>query len=252
MNDRIGGLRSALLIPLAFCVLTGCRQQMAHQPAYRPLEPSSFFADGRSARPLIEGTVPRGDLRLGPFYTGRKPAGEIDALKAAALVAHPDLPTTAAFATVDEDYAVYLEVLPFPSAQLGAMARRGQERFDIYCSPCHDRVGTGRGMIVRRGFTPPPSFHADAKDPTADLSRGFLLRKKQVTLTKAPVGYFFEVITNGFGAMPSYRKQVPPDDRWAIVTYIRVLQFSQAARLGDVPGASEREALLLLKKEGPR
>jgi mono/diheme cytochrome c family protein len=222
----------ATLLALAVVVLglAGCRQQMAHQPAYRPLEPSSFFADDRSARPLVDGTVARGQLRLGPFYTGRKPAGEIDALKAATLVANPNLPTTAAFANVDEDFAAYLTVFPFAPEQFGDMARRGQERYNIYCSPCHDRVGTGHGMIVRRGYVKPPSFHTDR-------SRGFHLRKKEVNLRDAPVGYYFEVVTNGFGAMPSYRKQVPPEDRWAIITYIRALQLSQDIRPAELPAA---------------
>jgi hypothetical protein len=214
---------------------------MAHQPAYRPLEPSPFFADDRSARPLVDGTVARGELRLGPFYTGRKPADVTGAVKAATLIANPEVPTAVGYANVDEHHAAYLDVLPFAPDQLGPMSRRGQERFNIYCTPCHDRVGTGHGMIVHRGYVAPPSYHTD-------LSRGFLLRKKKVRLTEAPVGYFFEVITNGFGAMPSYRKQVPPNDRWAIVTYIRVLQFSQNAGLDDVPPA---ERLKLLAKKGP-
>jgi mono/diheme cytochrome c family protein len=213
---------------------------MAHQPAYRPLEPSSFFPDDRSARPLVEGTVARGHLQLGPFYTGRKPAGEIAALKVATLVGNPNVPTGAAFANVDEDLAAYLVALPFAAADLGKMARRGQERYNIFCAPCHDRTGSGNGMIVRRGYTPPPSFHGD-------LSRGFQLRKKEVKLRDAPVGYYFDVVTNGFGAMPSYRKQVPADDRWAIITYVRALQLSQDATLADVPEPQKAE---LLKKKG--
>jgi hypothetical protein len=223
-------------LTICLLALVGCRQQMAHQPAYRPFEPSPFFKDERSARPLVEGTVARGELRLGPFYTGGKPAGEIDGVKAAALVANPNLPRAAVFSSVEEDYLAYLTVLPFAQEDLGTMARRGQDRFNIYCTPCHDRVGTGQGRIVRRGYIQPPSFHTD-------LSRGFRLRKKEVKLRDAPVGYFFEVITNGFGAMPSYRKQVPADDRWAIISYIRVLQLSQNARLDDIP-AEERTRLL--------
>jgi len=104
-----------------------------------------------------------------------------------------------------------------------ALLRRGQERFDIYCSPCHDRVGTGKGMIVQRGFKPPPSLHID--------------RLRQV-----PDAHLFDVITDGFGAMPSYAAQVPADDRWAITRYVRALQLSQNARLADVPPA-ERSRL---------
>src|SRR5260370_42568956 len=100
-------------LTLTLLVLAGCRQQMAHQPAYRPLEPSPFFADERSARPLVEGTVPRGELRLGPYFTGRKPAAEIGAVRAAALVANPQISSSAAFSSVEEDYAAYLDGLPF-------------------------------------------------------------------------------------------------------------------------------------------
>lgn len=226
-------MRNVILVVSAI-TLAGCRQQMAHQPAYRPLEPSTFFADQRSARPLVDGTVARGELRQGPFFTGRKPAGEIGALEGAALIANPDLPGAAVFGSVEADYRAYLDALPFAPEKLPSMARRGQERFNIFCSPCHDRAGTGHGMIVERGYMQPPSYHAD-------VSRGLLLRKKSVKLPDVPVGYYFEVITNGFGAMPSYRKQVPPADRWAIVAYIRVLQLSQNASLDDVADRTKLE-----------
>jgi mono/diheme cytochrome c family protein len=232
-----------LMLAMGLLALTGCRQQMANQPAYRPFQPSSFFADGRSARPLVEGTVPRGELRLGPFFTGRKPAGEATAIGAAALIANPSLPN-AAFDGVHEDHFAYLDALPFAQEKLGEAARRGQERFNIYCAPCHDRVGTGRGMIVQRGYTQPPSLHTD-------LSRGFLLRQKEVALRRAPVGYYFDVVTNGFGAMPAYGKQISPADRWAIIAYVRVLQLSQDASLEDVRDGRELQKLLS-GKEPPR
>jgi mono/diheme cytochrome c family protein len=206
---------------------------MAHQPAYRPLEPSAFFADQRSSRPLVDGTVPRGELRQGSFFTGRKPAGEVAAMEGAALIANPDLPGAALFDSAHADYRAYLDALPFAADKLASMARRGQDRFNIYCSPCHDRAGTGRGMIVERGYTQPPSYYTD-------YSRGLLLRKRTVLLPEVPVGYYFEVITNGFGAMPSYRKQVSPADRWAIIAYIRVLQLSHNARIDDVTDAATR------------
>jgi mono/diheme cytochrome c family protein len=228
---------------MGLLALAGCRQQMASQPAYRPFQPSSFFADGRSARPLVEGTVPRGALRLGPFYTGRRPAAETVVIGAAALIANPAT-SNVAFHGVQADHFAYLDALPFAQDKLGDVARRGQDRFNIYCAPCHDRVGTGRGMIVQRGYTQPPSLHTD-------LSRGFLLRQKEISLRRAPVGYYFDVVTNGFGAMPAYGKQIPPADRWAIIAYVRVLQLSQDASLEDVRDGRELQKLLS-GKEPPR
>ena len=160
-----------------------CRQDMHDQPKYKPLSPSSFFADGRSSRPVVEGTVDRGHLELDPGRTTGKAGTE--------YVANP-LPR-------NED-----------------VFRRGHERYDIYCSPCHDRVGTGQGMIVQRGFKPPQTFHQDRLRAVAD-------------------GYFVQVMTEGFGVMPSYAAQVPVDDRWSIAAWIRVLQRSQNATLADVP-----------------
>lgn len=178
-------------IALSLPFTLACRQDMQDQPKFIPLRPSSFFADGRSARPLIEGTVARGYLRADQrFYAGKD----------------GDDPTG----------AFPLEVTP-------AVLARGQERFNIYCSPCHGRIGNGLGMIVRRGLRRPPSFHIDR-------------------LRQAPVGYFFDVITNGFGAMPDYAAQIAPADRWAIIAYVRALQLSQNAKLEDVP--AERRAQL--------
>jgi hypothetical protein len=177
--------RASLLL-LSILVLTGCRQDMQDQPKYIPLRPSSFFNDGRSERPLVEGTVARGHLNADTaFYTGKVDNKPIDAF-------------------------------PFPVTR--AVLNRGQERYNIYCSPCHDRLGNGHGMIAQRGFNhpPPQSYHIDR-------------------LRQAPVGYFFDVITNGVGAMPDYAAQIDPADRWAIVAYVRVLQLSQNASLNDVP-----------------
>lgn len=162
------------------------------QPRYHTLDPSPFFADGRSARPLVEGTVPRGHLRIDELmYTGKVNGKDAD-------------------------------VFPFPITR--AVLERGQQRFNIFCTPCHDRTGNGNGMIVQRGFRHPPSYHIDR-------------------LRKAPVGHFFDVITNGFGAMYSFASRIPPKDRWAIVAYIRALQLSEGATLADVP-AAERAQLL--------
>jgi mono/diheme cytochrome c family protein len=173
---------------LALCLvcIAGCNQEMANQPKYKPYAPSTFFADGRSARPLVEGTVARGHLRLDEqVYTG-KIAGKL------------------------------ADMLPFPVTR--ALLERGQERYNIYCTPCHDHVGHGQGMVVRRGFRRPPSLHIDR-------------------LREAPLGHFFDVVSNGFGTMPDYAAQVTPRDRWAIAAYVRTLQLSQHATLADVPAA---------------
>ncbi len=189
--------RVACLLLTAGCLLliVACQQQMADQPAYRPLDKSDFFADGRSARPLPPGTVAQGQLHTDEaFYTG-KSNGQL------------------------------LSSLPFPLTL--DVLKRGQERFDIYCAPCHDRTGSGNGMIVQRGYIRPPSYHIQR-------------------LVQAPLGHFFDVMTNGFGPMPSYADQVPPRDRWDIAAYIRALQLSQNATLSDVP--SEARPLLEGKK----
>lgn len=178
------------LLLLAAVAGTGCRQDMHDQPRYKPLARSDFFDDHRSARPLLPGTVARGQLREDPvFFTGKKGTGFVTELP---------VPLT-------------LELL-----------RRGQVEFQTYCSPCHGRVGRGDGMVVQRGFKKPSSYHVDR-------------------LRASPVGYFFDVITNGFGAMSDYSAQVPVRDRWAIVAYIRALQLSQRARLEDVPAVKRAE-----------
>jgi mono/diheme cytochrome c family protein len=171
---------------LALAALVGgCRQDMHDQPKYKPYVASRFFQDGLSARPLVEDTVARGHLDEDvAFYTGKTEAGKL------------------------------VEALPKPAN--AEMLKRGRDRYDIYCSPCHDRTGSGRGMVVRRGFKQPPSYHIDR-------------------LRDAPAGHFYDVMTNGFGAMPDYRAQIEPADRWAIVAYIRALQRSQRATLADMP-----------------
>ncbi len=169
---------------LALALLIGCRQKMAVQPKYDPLEPSDFFADGMSARPRIPGTVAHGEASLTGFLATGKVNGQ------------------------DGDG------FPFPITI--EVMNRGQERFNIYCSECHGKVGDGNGMIPSRGYRRPPSYHTD-------------------TLRTAKTGHFFDVITNGFGAMSSYAAQVPVNDRWAIIAYIRALQLSQHATIDDVP-----------------
>ncbi len=167
-------------------LLSACRQDMHNQPKFKPLAATDFFGDGRASRPVIEDTVARGHMRLDSArFTGKVDGTDVNGF-------------------------------PFPITM--ADMRRGRERFNIYCSPCHGRLGNGQGMIVKRGFRPPPSYHTDK-------------------LKAAPVGHFFDVVTNGFGAMPSYASRVPVDDRWRIIAYIRALQFSDSATVADVPPA---------------
>jgi len=169
----------------------GCRQDMHDQPKYKPFRRSDFFGDERSARPLVEDTVARGQLREdAAYFTGKQGTAPVD-------------------------------VLPVPVTP--ALLRRGQERFTIYCTPCHGQTGRGDGMVVQRGYRRPPSFHIDR-------------------LRNEKAGYLYDVMTSGFGAMPDYATQVAPPDRWAIVAYVRALQLSENARLEDVP-AEERAAL---------
>ena len=205
----------SLLSVACLMLLAGCdRLDMYDQPRYDPLEASSFFKDGLSARPTIEGTIPRGGLREDqPFYTGqdkKKPVAEIPAAAFRALYdRHPDW-----FEKPFEEIE--------PAELRQRLMERGRERFEISCSVCHGQTGEGDGMIVRRGFRRPPSFHSDR-------------------LREAANGYLFDVITHGFGAMSSYASRIEVADRWAIVAYLRALQFSQNARLEDVPEDRLRE-----------
>jgi mono/diheme cytochrome c family protein len=171
--------------------VAGCRQDMHDQPRYKPQGRSEFFADGRAARALPQGTVARGQLREDELLFTGKAGG------------------------------AFSERLPVPVDM--ALLQRGRERYGIFCAPCHGLSGGGDGMIVRRGYRKPSSFHVDR-------------------LRNEKAGYFFDVMTNGFGAMPDYAAQVSVNDRWAIVAYIRALQLSQNATLAEVP-AQERAAL---------
>lgn len=180
---RINFLIGAVVLVLATGV--ACRQDMHDQPKYIPLRPSEFFSDGRSERSLPEGTVARGHLNDdAAYYEGKGPDGKP------------------------------LAQFPFPVTK--EVILRGQNRFNVYCSPCHDRLGEGNGMVVRRGYRHPPSYHID--------------RLRQV-----PDGYLYDVISSGFGAMPDYAAQIPVRDRWTIVAYIRALQLSHNAKVDDVP-----------------
>lgn len=178
------------------CVLGGllfasaCRNDMHDQPRYKPLAGTVFFADGRASRPTIEDTVARGQLHLDQArYTGKVNGKDIES---------------------------------FPIQITREDVARGQERFNIYCSPCHGRLGNGHGMVVARGLRQPPSY----LDPR---------------LVTAPVGHFFDVMTNGYGAMYSYASRVAVDDRWRIIAYIRALQLSEGAS-ADVANAGTKAA----------
>jgi mono/diheme cytochrome c family protein len=201
--NKGSGLAVLLLVALAGCrgnpseeAPVHLQQNMDFQERGDPQERNDFFADGRVMRPPVEGTVAYGHLKEDDhLWRGRLPNGQLaDALPPG------------------------MELTP-------ALLDRGQQRYDIYCAPCHDRAGTGRGMIVQRGYRPPPSFHIDR-------------------LRQAPAGHFFDVMTNGFGAMPDYRAQIAPVDRWAIAAYIRALQLTRQpapAQTAGRQGAAREE-----------
>ena len=171
-------------LALGLAVSAGCRQDMHNQPKYKPLRASTFFADGSSARPRVEGTVARGTLQEDEaFFTGKTGTALVNEM---------------------------------PFAVDAAVIDRGQERYAIFCTPCHDSTGNGNGMVVQRGYRKPPSFH-------------------EPRLRAAAAGHFFDVMTNGFGAMPDYRTQIAPRDRWAIVAYIRALQLQQPVAPATTP-----------------
>jgi hypothetical protein len=185
-------ISASFIIVAALCAMafSGCdmalRQDMADQRKNRPLSPSEFFSDGRSERPLIENTVPRGSL-------------ENDAYN------------------VSKDYAGF----PLPVNE--KLLQRGEDRYKVFCTPCHGLQGDGNGMAAVRGMKHPPSYHIDR-------------------LRQAPNGYFYDVITNGFGVMYSYSERIAPRDRWAIIAYLRALQLSRNAKVSDLP-ESLREKL---------
>jgi len=219
--------------------LTGCQQQMAEQPAYRPLEESAFFADGRSARPLPAGVVPRGPLQVAePLHSGLSSRAASPAAAVALLGLGGTVPLAlpAAIGNASQSLSAqeYSSALPFPLTE--EVLQRGQERFEIFCAVCHGFDGKGNGKIVQRGYTAPPNY-------VTDLSRGFEHRGIRIRLRDVPIGYFFEVISKGYGAMPDYESQVPPQDRWAIAAYVRALQISQYLPLGDLP-EDERAKIL--------
>lgn len=193
--------RSALLVgslALVLIAAAGCRRDMYDQPKYDAYDASTFFRDGSSSRQQVEGTVARGDLEADSLYY----QGKLDGKDA--------------------------EIFPFAIDR--ETLELGRERYLIYCSPCHGRAGDGRGMVVRRGFSPPPTFHSEY-------------------LQKKPVGHFFEVITHGYGAMYSYASRIPVRHRWAIIAYIRAMQYSREASMEDLT-PDEQKNLANLPKAG--
>lgn len=185
---------------LGLMFVLGCRQDMHDEPKFFPQRGTSFYPDGRSVRPQVANTVARGQLHEdGYFYTGLENGKEGN-------------------------------TLPFPVTM--QVLERGQERFNVYCTPCHSRVGNGEGMIVQRGYAHAGDFHT-------------------ARLETAPLGHFFHVITNGYGAMPDYASQIVPADRWAIVAYIKALQLSQKATEADVaPGHHVEPLSSIAEREG--
>lgn len=182
----------------AALMLAGCRQDMQNQPKFIPQRGTSFYADGRSVRPQVENTVARNQMDEDAYlYTGIENGKEGDGLP-----------------------------IPLNATTL----QRGQERYNIYCTPCHSRVGNGEGMIVQRGYRPAGNFHTDR-------------------MRNAPLGHFFAVMTNGYGAMPDYSAQLTPEDRWAVAAYIRALQLSQDAKPADVASGAHVEDLHAIAKD---
>jgi mono/diheme cytochrome c family protein len=178
-------------------LLAGCRQDMQNQPKLIPQRGSDFFADGRGARPQVLNTVARGQLREDSyFYTGVVEGAN--------------------------GYREEKDQLPFPVTM--QVLERGHERFNIYCTPCHSRVGNGLGEIVQRGYKPAANLNDQ-------------VRRAQ------PLSHYFYVMTHGYGAMPDYSIQLPPEDRWAVAAYIRALQLSQAAGDSDVPSGVQVQSL---------
>ncbi len=195
-RTRLLGLGLASMLLLA----AGCRQDMQDQPKFVPQRGTTFFTDRRSVRPQVDNTVARGQLDEGDYFS----TGLIDGKES--------------------------NLAPFPVTM--QVLERGQERFNIYCTPCHSRVGNGAGMIVQRGYKPAGNFH-DAKR------------------LAEPLSHYFFVMTNGFGAMPDYSAQLPPADRWAVAAYIRALQLSQNATQADVPtGAVVQNLQDIARQEG--
>lgn len=261
-------MRTLLLTLVAAAPLlsAGCRQKMAEQPYYKPLEQSDFFPDGRSARPLERGVIHRSQyLETDPLVTGltreewansykfRVPVADIDAPPLTDEQRKEHSVGAPRYAPSDAAHKVYVDDFPFRITQ--ADLKRGQERYSIFCAVCHGPLGNGMGKIRERGYLTPTSFHtkvltedeeqqraAEQAKGKGDLkgdigySRAYKLWGHRVPMDEAPVGYFFEVITKGYGGMPNYAAQIAPADRWRIIAYVRVLQLSQNAGTPEAGG----------------
>ena len=221
---RLCGFAGKLLLVLVALIAVGCRRDMQDQPKMKPYRSTTFFPDGLSSRQPIEGTVARGYLRSDTeYFTGKK----TKAPGAAATATPATQQTSGAQSTGNQtnNFPDDVDAFPFPVTKEVVM--RGHERYNIFCSVCHGLTGNGDGMIVRRGYRRAASFNDDR-------------------LRQAPVGHFFDAMTNGWGAMPSYAAQIPVQDRWAIISYIRALQLSQeniaAASASPSPSASPTPA----------
>jgi mono/diheme cytochrome c family protein len=214
------------LLPLICCLLPACQQKMAVQPSSRPDEPSSLFVDGRASRPVVPGTVARGNLRTDlHFFTGKRRRETNDGVGPATLFgAGSHVLNGLALAALERtkylEESNYVDTFPFPITR--EVLEHGRNRYMIYCIVCHDALGTGHGKIVERGYTQPPSYHIER-------------------LRNVAVGHFFDVITNGYGSMPDYKQQIPPRDRWAIASYIRALQLSQHFPAKELPPDMQEE-----------
>lgn len=253
-TDRARALVSrgllTLLIFTCSWLISACRQDMQDQPRYEVYEPSTFFTDGQASRPLVEGTVPRGTQfrEMGSyFYTGKEPgaaqastgsqtgmSGTSSTSTGGVETRGANIPSSAgggAQPTGDVNVRGNTaggvpgsqasaqsgpDVFPFPVT--AEVLQRGQERFNAYCAMCHGMTGEGDGMIVRRGFRRPPSFHSE-----------------QLREGTASAAHFFDVITNGWGAMPAYNAMIPAEDRWKVIAYVRALQLSRRGKIEDVP-----------------
>ncbi len=194
------------MLPLIIVVVAfGCEDDMADQPRYEPFEASALFANGMASRPIPEHTVARGHLRSDEHLFRGKVNGQ--------------------------------SAMTFPFPMSKDWLQRGRQRYDIFCAVCHGATGAGDGMIVQRGLTQPPAFY-----PLAAHEQQFptLYAREQYLLT-APVGHYYDVITNGWGAMFSYNDRIRPEDRWAIIMYVKALQLSQTATLKDLPPDKQKE-----------
>ena len=217
---RYFSVRTLFTVVLMFAtLLSGCRKEdMAEQPKLNPHQPSAFFADGNSARPLVEGTVSR-DAGPSDSYLYVRSSFTTAPSAADAHLASADFPAE----------------FPRSGEPLRRQLERGKERYTIYCAVCHGQTGAGDGMIVQRGFTRPPAYYPLAADAQSEPD---LFRREKALLT-VPPGYIVDKITNGYGAMYPYASRVVPEDRWAIAAYIRVLQTSQYASIAELPESDQ-------------